>query len=63
MLKSTNYDSLNNRIPLLYESGFYSPYVKMLDKILLQENSFISRYHVEDIKAILKPNQITKNVS
>ena len=32
--KTVNAQELSKRIPLLYEGGFFSPYLKMLDRIL-----------------------------
>ena len=45
-LKTENFELLNKRVPLLYEGGFFSPYIKMLDKILFQEKTFLSKYHL-----------------
>ncbi len=61
-MKTDNFTNLNKKVPLLYEGGFFSPYFKMLDRILFQEKQFISRYHLEEIKAINKPNQIIKHI-
>jgi len=60
VMKSEFYQSLSKKIPLLYEGGFFSPYLKMLDRILIQEKQFISRYHLEEIKAIVKPSKLIK---
>lgn len=61
-IKTNNFVGLNKKIPLLYEGGFFSPYLKMLDRILFQEKHFISRYHLEEIKALIKPNKTIKQV-
>ncbi|CDW75554.1 UNKNOWN [Stylonychia lemnae] len=59
-LKTNNFELLNKKVPLLYEGGFFSPYIKMLDRILIQEKCFLSKYHLDEIKSIIKPN---KNLS
>jgi len=56
-LKTNNFEMLNKRVPLLYEGGFFSPYIKMLDRILIQEKCFMSKYHIDEIKSIIKPNK------
>lgn len=33
-MKSNNFSVMHKKIPLLYEGGFFSPYVKLLDRIL-----------------------------
>ena len=55
-----NERTLAKKIPLLYEGGFFSPYLKMLDRILFQEKTFLSRYHLDEIKAISKPKKGAK---
>lgn len=62
-LKTSNFQALSKRIPLLYEGGFFSPYLKMLDRILFQEKgNFLSKYHLEEIKVISKPNRVISSV-
>ena len=54
-LKAVGYESFNKKIPLLYDGGFYSPFVKVLDQIILVEKIFLSKYHLEEIRTIIKP--------
>jgi hypothetical protein len=61
-LKTLSYNSFGKKIPLLFDGGFFSPYLKMLDCILFQESNFISRYHIEEIKAINKPGKTVQYV-
>ena len=56
-LKTVYFTVLNKKIPFLYEGGFFSPYVRMIDRILMQEKNFLSKYQIEDIKSVLKPNK------
>lgn len=49
------YETILNKIPLLFEGGFFSPFIKTLDIILMQEKNFLSKYHLEEIRTIIKP--------
>lgn len=56
--KSSFREILAGKIPLLYEGGFFSPYVKVLARILLDERQFLSSYHLEELKSVVKPQKL-----
>jgi hypothetical protein len=51
-LKLEQFGAFNKKIPLLYEGGFLSPYLKMLDQVIFREKNFITRGHLSEIKQI-----------
>lgn len=60
-LKIYNSDRLFRKIQFLYETGgFFSPSLHLLDQLLYHERSFISKYHVEEMKSIFKPLKAVK---
>jgi len=62
-LKIYNSDSMFRKLSFFYESGgFFSPHIHVLDILLHEEANFISKYHIEELKKVVKPLKIVKQI-
>ena len=62
-LKIYNSDALFRKLSFFYESGgLFSPHLHVLDLLLHGESSFVSRYHVDELKKIVKPHKTVRQI-
>lgn len=60
--KVTHIKQLLNKLPALFEYGFFLNALQMLDSILFSNDLFMSRSHLEDIKSIKKLTEPMNNL-
>jgi hypothetical protein len=62
-LKIYNSDTMFRKLSFFYElGGFFSPHLQALDFILHEENSFITKSLLEELKKIFKPHKVVKQI-